>query len=90
MVGNGLFGYTAEGRCQAFELISVFVGQDYDEIFIILRGLVLGGNSEGLCFDGYSRSMHCKLQSCVNISEHSVCTVPLLHITSSGLLLSLY
>ena len=66
MVGTGLFGYATEGRCQAFRLNSVFVGQGYDEILITLRGLVLGGNSEGLCFDGYMRCMHCKLQSSVN------------------------
>jgi hypothetical protein len=38
-----LFRYAAVGMCQAFELNSVFVWQGYDEILIILRGLVLGG-----------------------------------------------
>jgi hypothetical protein len=66
VVGNGLFGYAAEGRCQAFWLNSVYVGQGYDEILTTLRGLVLGRNSEGLYFDGYMSSMHCKLQTGVN------------------------
>jgi hypothetical protein len=66
VVGNGLVRYAAEGRCQAFGLNSVFVGRSYEEILINLRGLALGGNSEGLCFDGYVRSMNCKLQSGVD------------------------
>jgi hypothetical protein len=45
MARTGLFGYAAEGRCQAFGLNSGFVGQGYDEILIALKGLVLGGNS---------------------------------------------
>lgn len=48
-MGTGVSGYAAEGRCRTFGLNFVFVGQCYDEILINLRGLVLGGNSEGLC-----------------------------------------